>query len=203
MHISEGVLSGQVLLAGAALTVAGTAIGLKKMDYDRIPQVGILSAAFFLASLVHVPVGPSSVHLILNGLMGLLLGWAAFPAILIALSLQAVLFQFGGLTALGANTFNMAIASVVCFYLFGNWIHSEKTALVTAGAFLAGFGAILLSGLLMGLSLYMSGDSFWAMARAIVVAHIPVMAVEGVVTVVCVQFLKKVKPEILETAYAG
>ena len=80
MHISEGVLSGPVLLSGAALAAAGTAIGLKKLNYDRIAQAGILSAAFFVAALVHVPIGPSSAHLILNGLVGLLLGWAAFPA---------------------------------------------------------------------------------------------------------------------------
>jgi hypothetical protein len=101
MHISEGVLSGPVLLSGAALAAAGTAIGLKKLDYDQIAKAGMLSGAFFVASLVHVPLGPMSVHLIMNGLVGLLLGWAAFPAILVALALQAVFFQFGGITALG------------------------------------------------------------------------------------------------------
>ncbi|MGD8881735.1 MAG: energy-coupling factor ABC transporter permease, partial [Desulfobacterales bacterium] len=92
MHISEGVLSGPVLISGGALTAAGTAIGLKKLDYDRIAQAGILAAAFFVASLIHVPIGPANAHLILNGLVGLLLGWAAFPVILVALVLQAVLF---------------------------------------------------------------------------------------------------------------
>ena len=58
MHISEGVLSPAVLAGGAALAVAGTAIGLKKLDYEAIPRVAILSAAFFVATLIHVPVGP-------------------------------------------------------------------------------------------------------------------------------------------------
>ena len=70
MHISEGVLSAPVLATGAALTAAGCGIGLKKLDYDRVPQVAILTSAFFVASLIHVPIGPSSVHLVLNGLMG-------------------------------------------------------------------------------------------------------------------------------------
>ena len=96
MHISEGVLSAPVLAGGAAFAVAATAVGLKKLTSDRIPQAGVLSAAFFVASLVHVPIGPSSMHLILNGIVGLLLGWAAFPVIAVALVLQAVLFQFGG-----------------------------------------------------------------------------------------------------------
>ncbi|MCF8037428.1 MAG: energy-coupling factor ABC transporter permease, partial [Desulfobacteraceae bacterium] len=67
MHISEGILSLPVLAAGVGFAAAGTGIGLKKLDPDRIPKTGILAAAFFVASLIHVPIGPSSVHLILNG----------------------------------------------------------------------------------------------------------------------------------------
>lgn len=203
MHISEGVLSAQVLIAGGALTAAGTAIGLKKLDYDRIPQAAILSAAFFVASLVHVPLGPSSVHLILNGLVGILLGWAAFPVILIALTLQAVLFQYGGLTTLGVNTFNMAVPAILCWLLFNKMVHSDKSGLTAAGSFLSGFTAIFLASLFMGLSLYMSGDSFLNVAKVIVAAHLPVMVIEGLMTMLCVQFLKKVKPEVLGVAYSS
>ncbi|MBC7240809.1 MAG: energy-coupling factor ABC transporter permease, partial [Chloroflexi bacterium] len=95
MHISEGVLSGPVLLGGALLTAGGTYVGLSKLKDKDIPKVGILSSAFFVASLIHVPLGPTSVHLILNGLNGLFLGWAVFPSILVALFLQGILFQFG------------------------------------------------------------------------------------------------------------
>ena len=108
MHISEGILGVPVLAAGTGLAILGTAIGLKKMDYERLPQVAVLSSAFFVASFIHVPLGPAAVHLVLNGLCGLLLGWLAFPAILVGLALQALLFQFGGLTTLGVNTFNLA-----------------------------------------------------------------------------------------------
>ena len=112
MHISEGVLSPAVLGAGAVLAAAGIVIGLRKLDYDRLMTVAILAAAFFVGSLIHVPIGPSSVHLILNGLLGMLLGWAAFPSIFVALMLQAILFQYGGITVLGVNTFNMAFPAV-------------------------------------------------------------------------------------------
>ncbi len=203
MHISEGVLSAPVLLSGAVLTVAGTAIGLKKMDYDRIPAVAILSAVFFLASLVHVPIGPSSVHLVLNGLLGLLLGWVAFPAILIALALQAILFQFGGLTSLGVNTLNMALPAVLVYYLCGPWVRNGGSGGAATAAFLAGFGAILLASLMLGLSLFLTGESFLGVAETAVAAHLPVMAVEGFITLACVQFLRKVKPEILNAIYVG
>ncbi|MBW2633120.1 MAG: cobalt transporter CbiM, partial [Deltaproteobacteria bacterium] len=118
MHISEGILSAPVLIAGGGAAIAGTALGLKAIDYDRISTVGILSSAFFVASLIHVNVGPSSTHLVLNGMVGLMLGWAAFPAILVALILQAFLFQYGGITVLGVNTVIMALPAVICYYVF-------------------------------------------------------------------------------------
>jgi cobalt/nickel transport system permease protein len=201
MHISEGILSAPVLVSGAALTAAGTAIGLKKLDYERIPQVGILSAGFFVASLVHIPIGPGSVHLILNGLMGLFLGWVAFPAILIGLILQAVLFQFGGLTTLGVNSVNMALPAVVCFYAFRTGVRSKKLAVSMSASFLCGFGAVFLSSLMVALSLVFTGEAFFVVAKLLVIAHLPIMAVEGLITAFCVKFLKKVKPELLEVVY--
>lgn len=202
MHISEGVLSAPVLLSGAVVAVAGTAIGLRKLDYDRLPQVAVLTSAFFVASLVHIPVGPSSVHLILNGLMGLLLGWVAFPAILVGLILQAVLFQYGGLTVLGVNVVVMALPAVVCHYGLGAAARSNMRYLSISASFVAGFGAILLSGLLTAAALVLTGESFWPVARLVLAAHVPVMVVEGVFVAVSVQFLKKVRPELLETIHA-
>ncbi len=196
MHISEGVLSGPVLASGAVLAAVGTAVGLKQLDYDRIPRAAILSAAFFVASLVHVPIGLSSVHLILNGIVGLLLGWAAFPAILVALVLQGVLFQFGGITTLGVNTLIMAAPAVICHYLFGPLL-SRKPALAAAGAFATGFLSVLLGGAVLALALMFTKEGFFEVASAVIIAHIPVMVIEGVVTAFCVSFLKKVQPELL------
>ncbi|MFY9707348.1 MAG: cobalt transporter CbiM [Desulfobacterales bacterium] len=196
MHISEGVLSAPVLVAGAALAAAGTAIGLKKIDYDHLARVGILSATFFVASLVHVPIGPSSVHLILNGIVGLLLGWAAFPAILVALLLQAVFFQFGGITTLGVNTIIMALPAVICYYLFAPLMHKNQRILLLGG-FGCGFCAVFFGALLVGLALMFTEENFLAVATLVVTAHIPVMIIEGIITAFCVVFLKKVQPAML------
>lgn len=196
MHISEGILSGPVLISGAALAAAGTAVGLKKLDYDHIAQSGILAASFFVASLIHIPIGPSSVHLILNGIVGLLLGWAAFPIILVALLLQAVLFQFGGLTTLGVNTVMMALPAVGCHYLFrGLVLKSRRVA--AAAAFGCGFLAVLGSAIILGLALMFTEQNFLNVAIVIVGSHLPVMAVEGLVTAFCVLFLKRVYPQLL------
>jgi cobalt/nickel transport system permease protein len=196
MHISEGVLSGPVLLSGAALAVAGTAVGLKKLDYDQVAKVGMLSAAFFVASLIHVPIGPSNAHLILNGLVGLLLGWPAVPAILVALALQGAFFQFGGITTLGVNTVIMALPAVICHFLFKPFLQSTLRP-AYAAAFAAGALAVLLSGLLVAAALIFTEENFFKVSALILAAHLPVMVVEGVVTAVCIGFLKRVKPDML------
>ncbi|MFZ0243924.1 MAG: cobalt transporter CbiM [Desulfobacterales bacterium] len=197
MHISEGVLSAPVLVSGGILAAAGTAIGLKKIDYDHLARVGILSATFFVASLVHVPIGPSSVHLILNGIVGLMLGWAAFPAILVALLLQAVFFQFGGITTLGVNTIIMALPAVICYYLFAPLVRQDRKVLFLAGGFSCGFCAVLFGALLVGLALMFTQENFLTVATLVVTAHIPVMIIEGIITAFCIVFLKKVQPTML------
>lgn len=196
MHISEGVLSAPVLVAGAALAASGIAAGLKKVDHDRVMSVSILSAAFFVASLVHVPIGPANAHLILNGLVGVVLGWAAFPSIFVALLLQAVLFQYGGLTVLGLNTFTMAAPAVLCFYLFRPLLRREGRSRFV-GACGVGFLSVLLSTVLTAASLVFSGEAFVSTATVLAGVHVPVMIVEGIITGFAYCFLARVKPEVL------
>lgn len=197
MHISEGILSAPVLVTGAALTATAVGYSLKKMEHKEVPKVAILSSVFFVASLIHVPVGPSSMHLILNGIIGVLLSWSAFPAILVALVLQGVLFQFGGITTLGVNTFNMALPAIICFYLFNGGVRSENNFIALILAFVCGFLAVLLSGIMVAAALVFTGEPFMQLAKLVLIAHLPVMILEGVLTVFCIGFLRKVRPEIL------
>lgn len=196
MHISEGYLSGPVLISGAALTAVGTSIGLKKLDYERVAQAGILAAAFFVASLVHVPIGPSNAHLIMNGILGLVLGWGAFPVILVALVLQGFFFQFGGITTLGVNTMIMAAPAVMVYYVFGRWVHRPGW-LGKAAAFGCGAGAVALAAVVMAACLLYTDEHFLIVAYTAVAWHLPVMIIEGLVCTLCVAFLAKVKPELL------
>ncbi len=202
MHISEGVLSPLILLGGAALAVAGTGIGLRKLQNEEIPAIGILSAGFFVASLIHIPIGPASVHLIFNGLLGLILGWKAFASILVGLSLQAMLFQYGGLTTLGINTFNMAMPAVICHYLFKNGVKITSTRKIfIVSAFSCGFCAVLLSSVMLGFSLYLTGEAFLQSAKILVMTNLPVMAADGAITAACASFILKIRPEFFEAIH--
>jgi len=197
MHISEGVLSGPVLAGGAVLALGGLALGLRELRADDLPRVALLAAVFFTASLIHINIGPFSAHLLLSGLIGLVLGWAAFPAIFVGLLLQGVLFQYGGLTVLGVNTFNLA-GPAAALGLIGRAVMArfgQRTARVYG--LLAGGGAILISGLLAAVSLGLSGREFAPVAAAFALAHLPVSAVEALVTLFAVQFLLQVRPGLL------
>lgn len=198
MHIVDGALSDSVVIAGGVLAVAGIAYGLKRMDLDRIPQVGMLSATFFIASLIHVPVGPSSLHLILNGLIGLALGWVAFPALFIALLLQAAFFGYGGLLVLGVNTVNIALPAVMVGLLFRQILLNSppKRAAIWGGV--GGAVSIALTAVMVGASLALSGDAFMPAAKLALLSHIPVLIVEALVTAAAVYLLVKVKPDFFD-----
>jgi cobalt/nickel transport system permease protein len=191
------VLSPPLLAAGVALAAGGVAVGLRKMDYSRIPQVAVMSSAFFMASLIRIPFGPANLHLTLNGLMGIILGWMAFPSILVALGLQALLFQFGGLTTLGVNTCIMAVPAVAAHRLFGPLARRERHGLSLVSGFGAGSGAVMLGTALLAIALYKTREGFLPLIKMLFLAQIPAMAVEGAVTAFIVAFLYRVKPEIL------
>ncbi|MDR1031326.1 MAG: cobalt transporter CbiM [Treponema sp.] len=201
MHISEGVLSVPVIAVGWGTALAGISIGLKKTPVHTLPETALISAVLFLASLVHVPLGPSSIHLTMLGLAGILLGWSAVPALFIALLLQSMLFQFGGLLSLGVNTTVMGTAALSAF---GTWrfFSGRKggpqrllmTGTKPAAAFIGGFLAVITGSILVTLSLFLSSRDLFSTATLMFAANLPLAAVEGVITAFCVVFLQRMLP---------
>ncbi len=204
MHIADGVLPISSIAVGWAGTVVVTGLTLRKVPAEELPRAAVMTAGFFVASLIHIPLGPTSVHLILNGLVGIVLGWAAFPAILVGLVLQALLFQHGGLLTLGANALMLGLPALAAYKIFGlrrilKFRHPEAVA-----GFLAGAGSVLMSGIILALWLYTAGREFWTIAKLALAAHLPLMVLEGLVGAAAASFLAKVKPEVLKgTTYVG
>lgn len=203
MHIADGILSWPVLAGGAAACCIGVGIGLRGMRGEDVPEAALLGAAFFVGSLIHIPAGAGSAHLLLTGLTGILLGWKSFPVLLIALLLHAVLLGHGGLTALGVNTFNMALPAVVCGCLFGRGTAQKNHKAAAIHGFAAGVLGIMMAVLMGGGALGASGREFLPVVWVLVLLHLPVAGVEGVVAASAIGFLKKVKPEILAVKREG
>ncbi len=199
-HIPDGVLSFPVLVGGGALAVGAIALGLKKIGDEDIPRTAILSAGFFALSLFALPVGPSSVHLLLGGLMGIVLGTAIFPAVCVALLLQAVMFGFGGLTTLGVNIINIALPGALIGSLVAPMIQRATPARAAVIAGVASALCVALTGLMVAASLALSSADYMLSARVMIASYIPLMLIEGFVGGFCISFVKRVKPELLAGA---
>jgi cobalt/nickel transport system permease protein len=198
MHISDGILSAPVWIGGYVATAGIVTLNLKKMDLEEMPRVAMITSVFFIASLIHIPLGPTSVHLILNGLVGIVLGPMAFPAILLGITLQTLLFQHGGITTIGVNAIMMGLPAIGAAHIFQL---RKKVKLYSSDAlfgFLAGSTAIIGATIILALLLVTTGAEFIGVAEYAVLAHIPVMVIEGIMTGMIASFLARVKPEILE-----
>ena len=196
MHLSEGVLHTPILLAGAVLAVAGITVGLRRLESERLPLTALFAAAFFVAGTIHVPVGIGSVHLILNGMAGLFLGWAVFPAFLL---LQAIFFSFGGFAVLGVNLCVMATPAVIAHYLFRSRLQPHMALkdrlLVGIGAGVIGVGG---AGVLASFVLMLDGGkSYLNLVWLLLVSHIPVFILDSIISVGVITLLGKMYPEVM------
>ena len=192
MHISEGVLSAPVLLAGWAVTAPAVAVILWRVRQSEIPRIACFSALFFVASFVHLPVGVSSMHLMLSGLVGAFLGSRAILAIFVALFLQGVFFGFGGLSVLGVNTAVIGFPAVLGG-LFAAAAKAQELKVRTQKIylFLAGFVPIVCSMLLLDLVLFISGREFFAIATLISLEGAALAVLEGIITLFALSFIAK------------
>ena len=192
MHISEGVLGAPVLLAGWAVTAPAVAAILWRVRQSEIPRIACFSALFFVASFVHLPVGVSSMHLMLSGLVGAFLGSRAILAIFVALFLQGVFFGFGGLSVLGVNTAVIGFPAVLGG-LFATAAKAQELKARTQKIylFLAGFVPIVCSMLLLDLVLFISGREFFAIATLISLEGAILAVLEGIITLFALSFIAK------------
>lgn len=196
MHISDGVLPTPVSIAGFAACFVITAWSIRKSDPEELPKIAVVTSAFFVASLIHVPMGPTSVHLLLPGLVGVLLGNGAFVSITLGIVLQSFLFQFGGITAIGANALMMGIPALAAGWLFRLFKGSTLLSNMVVAALASGF-CIVMAVAILAVFLYSGGEDFLGVAKLAVLAHLPVIGIEALVSAFAVSFLYRVKPDLL------
>ncbi len=218
MHISDGILPAAVTLSAWGVTGAVTSVVIARIREDEIPRTAVLTSLFLVASYISIPLGFGSVHLLLTGLMGILLGWAAFPAIFVALFIQLLWFGYGGFYTLGINTLNLAIGALAAHVVFiggsriflgesrvfgapettpgrdGRGDHRRATCL----GFASGGIGIVVAALCYFVSLRLAGNRFHEAAKYAFIAHLPVLIIETLVTGVVVSFLARVRPSILQ-----
>jgi cobalt/nickel transport system permease protein len=130
-------------MAGLALLAAW------RIGEEEIPRIALLTAAFFVTSSIHVKLGPTSVHLLLNGLVGVLLGWRAPLAILIGVTLQALLIPHGGLSTIGVNALTETLPALLVAGLFP-LLHAGRDRVPWLRSLLIAISAVLWGVCLIG-----------------------------------------------------
>jgi cobalt/nickel transport system permease protein len=200
MHISDGVLPLSVTIGGYVASGALVAWSAHRTHNEEMPKLAVMTAAFFVASLIHVPFGPTSVHLIIPGLTGALLGPSAFLAVGLGLLLQSLLFQFGGLTALGANALMMGLPALACGWLFQKFKGRTIVHQAVAGGVIGALGTAL-AAVILALLLATGGEDFFGVAKLALLAHVPVFIIEALVSAFTIGFLARVKPDLLQPPF--
>jgi len=216
MHIPDGLLDPVTTIVLWIVTIVVMIFGFKKIgksfedeDSDKlIPYIGVLAATIFAFQFVNYPVpGGTSGHLVGGTLVGVILGpYAAVIVIFMILIVQS-LFGDGGITAIGANTFNMGIiGGIVGYYIVKliiavlNKTNLEKEVKVPIATGIASYIAIVLAALIAGIEIGIGGAIPMAIAvPAMVFWHLIIGVGEAIISALIVYFIYKVKPELIIT----
>ena len=165
------------------------------LDESKVPLLGVMGAFVFAAQMINFPVGiGTSGHLVGSALLAITLGPAPATVVMTAiLAIQALVFQDGGILALGANVSNMAVAGTLAGYLPFHFWGAGKWR--KASVFLGGVLSVLISAVLALAQLLISGVSMPASVLGISLGLFVVSAVlEGAITLAVVQALETINP---------
>ena len=207
MHIPDGFLSVPIALLGWGLLIAAVAVALRQTNRylgDRqLPLMGVLAAVVFAAQMINFPVaGGTSGHLIGGALVAILLGpWAAVLALTSVLAVQGLLFQDGGLLALGFNAFNMGVIAAFVGYAVYGWARrllGDTPASRFAGAALGAWLSVVAAAAATALQLAVSGTvAFEIVVPAMLAVHALIGIGEALITVGALAFIRVARPDLI------
>lgn len=192
MHIPDGFLNVATVATTCAVSAGGIGGAVrivgKKLGEKQVPLMGILAAFIFAAQMLNFPVaGGTSGHVIGAALAAILLGpWAAVLIMSCVLIAQSLIFQDGGLLALGANIFNMGIvASFSAYYIYKlvTWLAGANRRGTLIGGFVAAWVSVFLASICCAIELAVSGSSpFGVVLPAMAGVHALIGIGEGLIT---------------------
>ena len=214
MHIPDGYLSPQTYIPMFAVFVVVEAIAVKKVRQEvsarDIPYMGLAAAFSFIIMMFNLPIpGGTTGHAVGSAVIAIIFGpWAAVISVSVALIIQALVFGDGGITAIGANCFNMAVfmpfTAYYIFRLFGS--DPARKARVYFASFISGYLSLVLAAIVTGIEfgiqplIASAGDGKALYCPYDLKIAVPAMAiehmvlfgvVEGIITVVIVRYFMK------------
>ncbi len=213
MHIPDGFISAPVAAAGIAVAAGSVAYAVKatnkKLGERQVPMMGVLAAFIFAAQMLNFPVGGgTSGHFVGAALAAIILGpWSAVLIMSCVLIVQCLIFQDGGLLALGANILNMGVIAVFVSYFTYKGIFVAMRGSKTGRLVAAGVGAwisVVVSALACATELAISGTSPWHIAiPAMGIVHMLIGIGEGLITVAVISLIMATRADLLELQQAA
>ncbi|HIK55337.1 MAG TPA: energy-coupling factor ABC transporter permease [Synechococcales cyanobacterium M55_K2018_004] len=208
MHIPDGFLSLPVSLLTwvASIVLIVLALGQVKGEYQErtVPLMGVCAAFIFAAQMINFPIpGGTSGHLLGGTLAGVLLGpWAGSLVMAVVFIVQAVLFQDGGLTVLGANIFNMGLVGTFGGYYLYRVVRSavgfNRWRGMAAGVVVAAWSSVVVAAILVAVQLALSGTIPLNVALpAMVFWHVVIGIGEALITLIAIHFIWRTRPDLL------
>lgn len=194
MHLADGVLSAPVIAVTYGVSIASMAFAAKKIVDEDIPKISLMAGTFFAVSLISIPVPPTSVHPLICGLIGIILGAKAPLAFFVALLLQALLFKHGGITSLGANTIMLSVPAYLSYLMYKKM--PIKKPAIKAG--IIGALSVVMTVIILIILLALTDQRFaqgdFSVIKIAALSHVPIMAIEGILTAFAIGFIEKTKP---------
>ncbi len=198
MHIPDGILSPAVLTAGAAVSTIVLASSVKKskqnLEQSAVPIMGVMAAFIFAAQMVNFPLlgAAASGHLIGGALASYLFGfWPATLIMTTVVTIQAVVFQDGGISVLGVNILNMAILAPLAASIVYSLFRKSKVP-VSVQVFMAGWVSVVVTAAFAALELGVSNVvSFRLALQTLLLWHAIIGIGEGLITGAVVPFARK------------
>jgi cobalt/nickel transport system permease protein len=203
MHIPDGFLD--LWVAGLFFALAAAAIGwsILKLDgevpTDRVPLLGVVAAGIFAAQMLNWPIpGGTSAHFVGGAFAALLLGpYLGCLAMTAVVVVQALVFGDGGVLALGANLWNLAVVDVFVAYALYRAVSRYNE---TAAVFVAGWGAITAAALFAGLQAGLSSTFAYEIGTTLAVmgiGHALLGLIEGAITLAVYRQVDSLRPDLL------
>jgi len=210
MHIPDGFLNAATAATTYVLSAGGVSYGVKeanrKLGDRHVPLMGVMGAFIFAAQMLNFPVaGGTSGHLIGGALAAILLGpWAGTLIMACVLIVQCLVFQDGGITALGANIFNMGlVACFLAYYLYRAIVSlmGESRTSRLVGGFVGAWASVFVASIACAIELAASGTSPLQVALpAMAGVHALIGIGEGLITTAVLGFVMATRPDLLELA---
>jgi len=205
MHIPDGFLSLGVSITCWLISIFILSLALRSINRNfnerQVPLMGVMAAFIFAAQMINFPVaGGTSGHLLGGTLAAILLGpWSAMLIMTAVLTVQALLFQDGGLLALGANILNMGLLAVIVSYGLYRLAAGRSRFIRLAATGIAAWLAVITGALATSLQLWLSGTARLELVLpAMLAVHALIGLGEAFITITTLAFIERTRPDLVQ-----